>query len=77
MACDIRESIPWVRFALLFADISFASSLPLVVFESDASKLDSNSQIVFVLHRNNHENNPHPLSPPIDSEVSNLDLKFH
>ena len=77
MACDIRESIPWVRFALLFADISFASSLLLVVFESDASKPDSNSQFVFMLHRNNHKNNPHTRSPPIDSEVSNVDLKFH
>ena len=27
MACDIRESIQCVRFAFLFADISFASSL--------------------------------------------------
>ena len=77
MACDIRESIPWVPFALLFADISFASSLPLVVFESDASKPDSNSQFVFMLHGNNPKNNPHTRSPPIDSEVSNGDLKFH
>ena len=77
MACDIRESIPWVRFALLFADISFASSLLLVVFESDASKPDSNSQFVFMLHRNNHKNNSHTRSPPIDSDVSKVDLKFH
>jgi len=77
MACDIRESIPWVPFALLFADISFASSLPLVVFESDASKPDSNSQFVFMLHGNNPKNNPHTRSPPIDSEVSDGDLKFH
>ena len=77
MACDIRESIKWVRFAFLFADISFASSLPLIVFQSNASKPDSNSQFVFLLHRNNHMNNPHTRSPPIDSEVSNVDLKFH
>ena len=49
-ACDIRESIQWVRFAFLCADISFASSLPLAVFESDASKPDSNPQFVFMLH---------------------------
>ena len=77
MACDVRESIQWVRFAFLFADISFAPSLPLVVFESDASKPDSNSQFVFMLHGNNPKNNPHTRSPPIDSEVSNGDLKFH
>ena len=47
MACDIREFIPWVRFALLLADISFAFSLPLVVFEPDASKPDSVKQASF------------------------------
>ena len=77
MACDIRESIQWVRFALLFADISFASSLSLVVFESYASKPNSNSQFVFMLHGNNPKNNPHTRSPPIYSEVSNGDLEFH
>ena len=80
MACDIRESIQWVPFALLFADISFTSSLPLVVFESDASKPskpDSNLQFVFMLYGNNSKNNPHTRSPPIYSEVSNGDLKFH
>ena len=77
MACDIRESIQWVRFAFLFADISFASSLSLVVFESDASKPDSNPQFVFTLHKNNHKNNPHTQPPHIDSEVANGDLEFH
>ena len=77
MACDIRESIQWVRFAFLFADISFASSLSLVVFESDASKPDSNLQFVFTLHKNNPKNNPHTQLPHIDSEVSNRDLKIH
>ena len=77
MACDIRESIQWVRFALLLADISFASSWLLVVFESDASKPDSNSQFVLMLHGNKSKNNPRTRSPPIDSEVSNGDLKFH
>ena len=69
MVCDIGESIPWVQFSLLFADISLASSLLLVIFESNASKPDSNSQFVFMPHRNNHKNNPHTRSPPIDSEV--------
>ena len=77
MACDMRESIHWVRFAFLFADISFASSLSLVVFESDASKPDSNPQFVFMLHENNPKDNPHTRAPPIDSEVSNDDVKFH
>ena len=67
MAPDITESIQWVRLVLLFADISFASSLPLVVFESDANKSDSDPQLFFMLHENNSENNPHTRSPPIDS----------
>ena len=77
MAPDITESIQWVRLVLLFADISFASSLSLVVFESDADKPDSNLQFVFMLHENNPESNRHTRSPPIDSDVSNVDLKFH
>ena len=39
MACDIGESIQSVPFALLFADISFASTLPLVAFKSDTQRL--------------------------------------
>ena len=57
--------------------LQFASSLPLIVFESDPSKLDSDSQFVFMLHGNNPKSNPHTRFPPIDSEVSNGDLKFH
>lgn len=77
MACDTRESIQWMWFAFLFADISFASSSPLIVFESDASKPDSNPQFVLMLHENNTENDPHTRSPPINQEVSNSGLKFH
>ena len=77
MACDMRESIHWVRFAFLFADISFSSSLSLVVFESDTSYLNLSPQLVFMLHGNNLKNNPQTRPPPIDSEVSNDDLKFH
>ena len=77
MACDIRESIQWVWFAFLFADISSASSLSLVVFESDTSKLDSSPQLVFMLHENNLKNNPQSRPSPIDSEVLNGVLKFH
>jgi hypothetical protein len=49
--------------------------LSLAVFESDASKPDSALQFVFMLYRNKPKNNPHTRSPPIDSEVSNGDLK--